>query len=59
MEKRYEVKFRYADSYSNWEWHNQQCFVYAKDKSAAKSKCMQLYGLGVDCEYEIVSVEEI
>lgn len=57
--KHYEVCFKYADSYSNWSWRNQQCSVYAKDESEAKSKCINLYGLGTDCDYEIISVKEI
>ena len=59
MFKQYEVKFRYADSYSHWEWHNQQCSVYARDQYEARLKCMELYGLGTDCDYEILSVTEI
>ena len=56
MFQEYEVKFKYADSYSHWEWRNQQCSVYAKDEYEARSKCKELYGLGTDCDYEIISV---
>ncbi len=57
--KHYEVKFRYADSYSNWSWRNQQCSVYADNEYDAKSECINIYGLGSDCDYEIISVTEI
>lgn len=58
MEKRYHIKFRYADSLSNYEWRKQECHLYAVDASEARRKCIQLYGLVTDCEYEIISVEE-
>ena len=59
MYKYYEVSFKYADFLSNWSWHNQKCSVEAKDENDAKSKCIKLYGLGTDCDYEITSVKEI
>ena len=59
MYKYYEVKFQYADSYSNWNWRNQQCSVEAKNEDEAIAKCKNMYDLGVDCDYKIVSVTEI
>lgn len=47
------IKFRYADAYSNWEWRNQECIV------SSIAECKRIYGLGIDCDYEIISVEEI
>ena len=47
------IKFRYADAYSNWEWRNQECTV------SSVAECKRIYGLGIDCNYEIISVEEI
>lgn len=47
------IKFRYADAYSNWEWRNQECTV------SSITECKKIYGLGIDCDYEIISVEEI
>lgn len=47
------IKFRYADAYSNWEWRNQECTV------SSIAECKRIYGLGIDCDYEIISVEEI
>ena len=57
--KNYEVRFQYADSYSNWKWRNQLCSVYAINETDARSKCIKLYGLGLDCDYKIISVKEI
>lgn len=59
MYKTYEVKFQYADSYSHWNWRNQQCTVSAKDEDEAVFKCIKMYGLGYDCQYKIISVEEV
>ena len=46
------VKFRYRDEMSNWEWREQQCRV------SSVKECIKIYGLGIDCDYEILSVEE-
>ena len=54
----YHVEFRYADSISNFEWRNQSCSLYANCESEAIRKCKELYGLGIDCLYEIVKVEK-
>lgn len=56
--KRYTVKFRYADAMSGWKWRTQQCSVYANSERGAREECIELYGLGTDCEYEIISIEE-
>jgi hypothetical protein len=47
------IKFRYADAYSNWQWREQECTV------SSVSECIKIYGLGVDCDYEIISIEEV
>lgn len=57
--KHYNIEFKYADSLSNWEWRTQKCSLYADTEYSARQKCRELYGLGIDCEYEIVSVTEI
>ena len=49
----YRIKFKYRDSYSNWEWRNQECIMSSVDE------CIKMYGLGQDCDYEIVSVEKV
>ena len=48
-----EITFRYADAMSNWEWRIQHCIVESVDE------CIRIYGLGIDCEYEILEVKEI
>jgi hypothetical protein len=45
------VKFKYRDAMSNWEWREQSCYV----RNVAE--CKRIYGLGTDCEYQIISVE--
>lgn len=47
------ITFRYADAMSNWQWRTQQCIMESVDE------CIKIYGLGVDCDYEILSVEEV
>ena len=59
MNKRYEIEFEYADSFSNWEMRKQSCSLYANSVYEAKQKCIKLYGLGIDCEYNFVNVKEI
>ena len=47
-----KIKFRYKDEYTHGEWREQECIVDSIDE------CIELYGLGYDCEYEIISVED-
>ena len=47
------VKFEYRDSYTNGEWREQECGV------RSVKECKEIYGLGIDCEYRIISVEKI
>lgn len=47
------IKFRYRDAMSKWQWREQQCTV------SSVAECIRIYGLGVDCDYEIISVEEV
>jgi hypothetical protein len=53
----YKIKFKYADSMSNWEWRTQGCQLSALNEQDAIRKCKEIYGLGIDCEYEIISIE--
>ncbi|MBQ1296011.1 MAG: hypothetical protein IIY21_18335 [Clostridiales bacterium] len=46
-----EIEFEYRDAYSHGGWSRQSCIV--KDIS----ECKRIYGLGVDCEYRILSVK--
>jgi hypothetical protein len=48
-----KIKFEYKDEMSNWEWRKQECIV------SSVEECIRIYGLGVDCEYRIISVEEV
>lgn len=47
-----KIKFKYMDKYSNGKWNKQECIM------RSVKECIDWYGLGVDCEYQIVSVEE-
>ena len=47
------VVFEYKDAYTHGKWNTQECTV------SSVEECKELYGLGVDCEYRIISVEEV
>lgn len=47
------IKFEYRDEMSNWEWRQQECYM------SSVEQCKEVYGLGVDCDYRIISVEEV
>ena len=47
------IKFEYRDEYTNGQWRTQECVM------SSVEECKRLYGLGVDCEYRIISVEEV
>lgn len=47
-----KVKFEYRDEMSKGEWREQECIV------SSVKECKEIYGLGIDCEYRIISVEE-
>lgn len=47
------IVFEYRDAYSNGKWNRQECIM------SSVSECVKIYGLGVDCEYRIISVEEV
>ena len=48
-----KIEFEYADAMGNWTWTKQSCIVSSVDE------CKRIYGLGVDCGYNILSVQEI
>ncbi len=48
-----KITFEYRDELSNWKWRRQQCVM------SSVEECKKLYGLGVDCDYRIISVEEV
>lgn len=47
------IKFEYADAMSGWKWRKQECVV------SSVEECKRIYGLGIDCEYRIVSIEKV
>ena len=47
------VEFEYKDRYTDGEWRKQECVV------RSLQECKELYGLGIDCDYRIVKVEEV
>jgi len=47
------VTFRYKDAWTKGGWREQSCVV------RSVQECIKLYGLGIDCEYQILSVEEL
>ena len=46
------IKFKYKDRYTNGVWKEQECYV------RSIQECKELYGLGTDCEYQILEVKE-
>lgn len=47
------VVFKYKDECTFSKWETQKCVVNSVQE------CKKIYGLGVDCEYRILSVEEV
>lgn len=47
------IEFKYKDEFTNGEWRYQACVV------GSVEECKKLYGLGTDCEFEILSIEEV
>lgn len=48
-----KVVFEYMDDYSHGRWNRQECVV------SSVEECKKIYGLGIDCSYRIISVEEV
>lgn len=48
-----KITFEYSDALSNWKWKKQTCVM------SSVQECVKVYGLGVDCDYHILSVEEV
>ena len=46
------ITFKYRDEMSNWQWRTQSCYV------SSLEECIKIYGLGVDCDYEIIDIRE-
>lgn len=47
------IVFEYRDKWSDWEWRETECVM------ESVKKCKEWYGLGVDCDYRIISVTEV
>lgn len=48
-----KITFEYIDDYSHGEWREQTCVV------SSVEECIKIYGLGTDCHFRIISVEEV
>ena len=48
-----EIVFEYRDEMSGLEWRKQSCVMTSVEE------CKKIYGLGVDCDYRIISVTKI
>ena len=48
-----KVVFEYMDRYTNGEWNRQRRIVESVEE------CKKIYRLGIDCDYRIISVEEV
>ncbi len=46
------IVFEYRDAHSRGKWKRQECTV------ENLSKCIELYGLGTDCDYRIISIKK-
>ena len=46
------IVFEYMDRFTNGEWHRQECYM------SSVEECRKIYGLGVDCDYRIILVED-
>lgn len=47
------ITFEYRDQYTNGGWSKQSCTM------PSIAECIKFYGLGVDCEYRILDVQEV
>lgn len=47
------IVFEYKDKYTGDRWSQQECTV------SSVAECVKLYGLGIDCEYRIISIKEL
>ena len=48
-----KIEFEYCDAYTHGEWRKQTCIM------SSVAECIRVYGLGVDCDYRIISIEEV
>ena len=57
--KMFKIEFEYADLMSGYKWRSQTGYFHGETAWEAKSKCIEVYGLGVDCDYRIIKIEEV
>lgn len=50
---RFRIVFEYCDEMSNWKWKRQECVM------SSVKECKEVYGLGIDCDYRIIEIEQI
>lgn len=48
-----KISFEYRDAWSAGRWNKQTCIM------SSVEECKKIYGLGVDCEYRIVSITDL
>ena len=48
-----KIVFEYRDIYTNGGWRRQECIM------SSVAECIKLYGLGIDCGFRIISVEDV
>ena len=46
------IVFEYMDRFTNGEWRCQECYM------SSVEECRKIYGLGVDCDYRIILVQD-
>lgn len=47
------IEFEYRDEHTNGRWVRQCCTV------RSVRECIEWYGLGIDCDYRIISVTKV
>lgn len=50
---RFKIVFEYRDEMSNHQWRRQECIM------SSVEECKKVYGLGVDCDYRIIEIEQV
>lgn len=48
-----KITFEYCDAYTFGKWQEQ---TYIGN---SLQECIKIYGLGIDCEYKILNIEEL
>ena len=48
-----KIEFEYKDEMSRGKWNKQSCVC------SSVEECIKWYGLGIDCEYRILSITPV